>query len=122
LTVTPKITPANTIALHIFVTKNQKSAQTGAGNEPGIDIREIETHLLVESGKTIVIGGIYETTKSHNIHKVPLFGDIPYLGYFFKSEKEEDLLTELLVFLTVTVVEQPESIKNIAGDINEISG
>ena len=109
LTVTPKITPANTVALHIFVTKNQKSSQTGAGNEPGIDIREVETDLLIASGKTVVIGGIYETTTSHNVHKVPFFGDLPYISRFFKNEKEEEQITELLVFLTVTVVQQPNN-------------
>jgi type IV pilus assembly protein PilQ len=109
LSVTPKITPANTVALHIFVTKNQKSSQTGAGNEPGIDIREVETDLLIESGKTVVIGGIYETTISHNVHKVPFFGDLPYISRFFKNEKEEEQITELLVFLTVTVVEAPNN-------------
>jgi type IV pilus assembly protein PilQ len=119
LEVTPKITPANTIALHIYVTKNQKSSQTGAGNEPGIDVREVETDLLVKSGVTVVIGGIYETQKTQNITKVPLFGDIPGVGRFFRNKREEDLLTELLVFLTVTVVDQPD---NIAKDMNEISG
>ncbi len=107
LQVTPKITPANTIALHLYVTKNQKSSQTGAGNEPGIDVREVETDLLVKSGETVVIGGIYETQKTLNIKKVPFFADIPYLGLAFRSEKEEEQLTELLVFVTVTVVDNP---------------
>jgi len=105
LKVTPKITPANTISLHVYVTKNQKSSQTGAGNEPGIDIREVETDLLIESGKTAVIGGIYETTESENVSKVPVFGDLPYLGRLFRNEKTEQQLTELLVFITVTIVE-----------------
>ncbi|MCP4714586.1 MAG: pilus assembly protein PilQ, partial [Deltaproteobacteria bacterium] len=114
----PKITPSNTIALHVYITKNQKSAQTGAGNEPGIDVREVETDLLIESGKTIVIGGIYETQKSKNIKKVPFFGDMPIIGRAFRSEKEEDLLTELLIFMTVTVVEQPQNIARTS----ELSG
>jgi len=77
LKVTPKITPANTIAVHIFVTKNQPSAQTGTGGEPGIDVREVETDLLIESAKTIVIGGIYETTNTRIIHKVPFLVTSP---------------------------------------------
>ena len=119
LEVTPKITPANTIALHVFVTKNQPSAQKGANNEPGIDVREVETDLLVESGKTIVIGGIYENQTQHVIHKVPVFGDIPYLGFFFRNEKEEEQLTELLVFITVTIIDNPQ---NIAQNVSEVSG
>ncbi len=119
LEVLPKITPTDTIALHIFVTKNQKSSQTGAGNEPGIDVREVETDLLVQSGETVVIGGIYETQSTINIKKVPFFGDVPYVGRFFRNEREEELLTELLVFLTVTVVDLPA---NIAKGSNDITG
>jgi type IV pilus secretin PilQ/predicted competence protein len=115
--VKPKITAANTIAISVDVKKDQKSAQTGAGNEPGIDVRQIKTELLVESGKTVVIGGIYETTKSKNIKKVPLFGDIPFIGRFlFTSVKEEDTLTEMLVFITVTVVESPNNVNIEAKD------
>jgi type IV pilus secretin PilQ/predicted competence protein len=108
LKVTPKITPANTVSLHVFVTKNQKSAQTGAGGEPGIDIREVETDLLIDNGKTVVIGGIYETTKDKIVNKVPFFGNLPFLGYFFRNTRVEDQLTEILVFLTVSIVYQPQ--------------
>ena len=107
LKVTPRITSANTISLHVYVTKNQKSAQTGAGGEPGIDVRELETDLLVDTGKTVVIGGIYETTKNKIINKVVFFGDIPLLGYFFRNTRNEDQLTELLIFLTVSIVNKP---------------
>ena len=119
LEVTPKITPSNTIALEVKVTKNQKSAQTGAGNEPGIDIREVETFLLIQSGVTAVIGGIYETQKTINIKRVPYFGTLPYLGYFFKNTKYEEQLTELLIFLTVTVLESPE---DLAQGLEAVSG
>ena len=110
LEVTPKITPSNTISLAVKVTKNQKSAQTGAGNEPGIDIREVDTYLLIESGVTAVIGGIYETQKTINIKRVPYLGTMPYLGYFFRNTKYEEQLTELLIFLTVTVLDAPEDV------------
>jgi type IV pilus assembly protein PilQ len=106
--VKPKITAADTIAINVEVKKDQKSAQTGAGNEPGIDVREIKTDLLVESGKTVVIGGIYETTKAKNIKKVPFFAEIPLIGWAFKSVRDEDTLTEMLVFITVTVVDSPK--------------
>jgi len=117
--VTPKITSANTITLKVEVKKDQKSAQTGVNNEPGIDVREIKTNLLVESGRTVVIGGIYENTKSSNIKKVPFLADIPYIGTVFKSKKVEDTLTELLVFLTVTIVESPGA---VAQEKNDIKG
>jgi len=107
LKVTPKITPAGTISVHVFVTKNQPSAQTGSGGEPGIDVREVETDLLIESAKTIVIGGIYETEEQKTVEKVPFLGDIPYLKRLFRFEQNRETLVEMLVFLTVTIVEQP---------------
>ena len=87
LKVTPKITPANTVNLHVFVTKNQKSAQTGAGGEPGIDIREVETDLLVENGKTVVIGGIYETYKEQNRKQGSVFWQPSFLRLFFQKHQ-----------------------------------
>lgn len=108
--VRPKITAADTIAITVDVKKDQKSAQTGTGNEPGIDVREINTELLVESGKTVVIGGIYETTKSVNVKKVPFFAEIPWIGWAFRSKREEETLTEMLVFITVTIVESPKNV------------
>jgi len=117
LKVTPKITPANTVSLHVFVTKNQKSAQTGAGGEPGIDIREVETDLLVQTGNTVVIGGIYETTKDKIVNKVPFFGNLPFLGYFFRNTRVEDQLTEILVFLTVSIVHQPQIAGQASGEM-----
>jgi type IV pilus assembly protein PilQ len=117
LKVTPKITPTNTVNLHVFVTKNQKSAQTGAGGEPGIDIREVETDLLVENGKTVVIGGIYETSKNKIVNKVPFFGSLPFLGYFFRNTRDEDTLTEILVFLTVNIVHQPKVTGQASGEM-----
>jgi len=119
LQVTPKITPTNTVSLEVKVTKNQKSAQTGAGNEPGIDIREVETYLLIESGVTAVIGGIYETQKTVNIKRVPYFGTMPYIGHFFRNTKYEEQLTELLIFLTVTVLDAPE---NLAAGEEAVAG
>ncbi len=111
LKVTPKITNAGTISIHVFVTKNQPSAQTGFGGEPGIDIREVETDLLIESARTIVIGGIYETEEQKINQKVPFFGDIPYLKKLFTFEQQRETLVELLVFLTVTIVEQPSRLE-----------
>jgi type IV pilus assembly protein PilQ len=117
LKVTPRITSANTISLHVYVTKNQESAQTGAGGEPGIDVREVETDLLVDTGKTVVIGGIYETTKNKIINKVAFFGDIPLLGYFFRNTRNEDQLTELLIFLTVSIVNKPQIASQASSDM-----
>lgn len=101
---TPHITSSGTVIIHLEVKKDQKSAQTGAGNEPGIDTRQAITDLLVEDGKTVVIGGIYEETVTNTVNGVPYFMDLPLVGRFFRNILEKTEKTELLIFLTVTVV------------------
>lgn len=104
LRVTPTILSEKIIKIEINVKKDQKSAQTGAGGEPGIDVRETRTVLIVESGRTVVIGGIYEETINIIKSGVPFFSDIPGLGRLFTNTYNKKELTELLIFLTTTIV------------------
>ncbi|HUT84114.1 MAG TPA: type IV pilus secretin PilQ [Thermodesulfobacteriota bacterium] len=101
---TPHIASSGNVIIHLEVKKDQKSAQTGAGGEPGIDTRQAITDLLVEDGKTVVIGGIYEETVTHNVSGVPYFMKLPLIGRFFRNVSDKLEKTELLIFLTVTVV------------------
>jgi type IV pilus assembly protein PilQ len=59
---------------------------------------------MVENGGTVVLGGIYEQSETTTVDKVPLLGDIPYLGYLFKNTKRTSEKTELLVFITPKIV------------------
>jgi type IV pilus assembly protein PilQ len=59
---------------------------------------------MVENGGTVVLGGIYQQTERSNESKVPLLGDIPVLGYLFKTQGRESAKTELLVFITPKIV------------------
>ena len=60
--------------------------------------------MLVENGGTVVIGGIFEQNDREDITKVPLLGDIPYLGNLFKTKTKTSTKTEMLIFLTPKVV------------------
>jgi type IV pilus assembly protein PilQ len=60
--------------------------------------------VLVENGGTVVIGGIFEQNDRTDITKVPLLGDIPFLGWLFKNNTTTSSKTELLVFITPRVV------------------
>jgi len=104
LRVTPTILSERIIKIELNVKKDQKSAQTGAGGEPGIDVREAKSVLMVESGRTVVIGGIYEETTTIIKSGVPFFSDIPGLGKLFRNDFNKKELTELLIFLTTTIV------------------
>jgi type IV pilus assembly protein PilQ len=52
----------------------------------------------------VVLGGIYQQTERSNVSKVPLLGDVPVLGYLFKTQGRESAKTELLVFITPKIV------------------
>ena len=64
------------------------------------------TQIAVNNGDTAVIGGIYEETVNNDVTKIPLLGDLPVLGYLFKTTDKSIEKTELLIFLTPRVVKE----------------
>ena len=102
LEVTPQITPEGSVILDVDVNRDSRGVQTASG--PAINTRHVKTQVLVESGGTVVIGGIYEQVERNQVDKVPLLGDIPFLGNLFKRTSRSNDKTELLVFLTPRVV------------------
>ena len=104
LEVTPQITPDNNIIMEVKVTKDRPIFLANNGGVPSIDKNEVDSKVLVRDGETVVIGGVYETTQSKTVEKVPLLGDLPYLGQLFKKTSVEDNKTELLIFLTPRIM------------------
>ena len=102
LAVTPQITPDGGVILEVEVNRDSVGQLTSAGF--AIDTRAVRTTVLVENGGTVVIGGIYEQFERNRETKVPLLGDVPYLGNLFKSKSKTTDRTELLIFLTPRVV------------------
>jgi type IV pilus assembly protein PilQ len=102
LEVTPQITPEGNIILDLDVNKDSVGQSTPAGF--AINTKHIKTQVLVESGGTVVIGGIFELTESDTETKVPLLGDLPGIGYLFKNRSRVSNKQELLVFITPKVV------------------
>jgi type IV pilus assembly protein PilQ len=68
----------------------------------------VKTKVMVENGGTVVLGGIYQQSERNNVNKVPLLGDIPVLGYLFKTTARSTSKTELLVFITPKIVAERE--------------
>ena len=109
LDVTPQITPDNRIIMTVEVRKDQvgQFVQLGGGFQvPSIDTRNVTTQISVNNGDTAVIGGIYEETLRNEVDKVPFLGDLPVLGYLFKTTLKSSEKTELLIFLTPRVVKE----------------
>ena len=107
LDVTPQITPDNRVLMNIDVHKDsvgQTVATANGGSVPSIDTRQVNTHVLVDNGDTVVLGGIYESTVSQSVTKVPLLGDIPLLGFLFRQKSETNNKDELLIFVTPKIL------------------
>jgi type IV pilus assembly protein PilQ len=107
LTVTPQITPDDRIIMDLIVTKDSVGevvpSATG-GFVPSIDTRSVENQVLVEDGQTVVLGGIYETETRDTVQKVPVLGDIPGLGFLFRTKATVSTKTELLIFVTPRIL------------------
>jgi type IV pilus assembly protein PilQ len=111
LTVTPHVTADGGVLMKLKLTRDEPDfAQTGARGDPTILKREAATELLIMDGHTAVIGGIYTRNTGLNYNQIPLLGDIPVLGWLFKSRRDTDRRTELLIFITPRIVNRAESI------------
>ncbi|MAD88608.1 MAG: type IV pilus secretin PilQ [Pseudoalteromonas sp.] len=106
LEVTPQITPDNKIILDLIITQDTRgdNVQTPNGPAVAINTQQIETQVLVENGQTIVLGGIYQQEITSAVTKVPLLGDVPYLGALFRNTRHINEKRELLIFVTPKIM------------------
>jgi len=104
LRVTPQITPDDRVIMDLHVSQDQVGQVFGG--IPSVNTRNINTQVLVDNGDTVVLGGIFEQTKRKDQEKVPFFGDLPYLGFLFKTTSVRDDKTELLIFVTPKILKE----------------
>ncbi|MDS0795788.1 type IV pilus secretin PilQ [Burkholderia pseudomultivorans] len=102
LEVEPQITPDGRVVLDLDVTKDSVGEPTAAG--PAIHTKHVQTRVEVEDGGTVAIGGIYERLRRDDVTRVPLLGKIPVLGALFRHRAQREQRSELVVFITPTVV------------------
>ena len=107
LDVTPSITPDDRIMLDLRINQDSVGDLVPSGRGgfiPSIDTTELNTQVLVGNGETVVLGGVFKTEKLLTINKVPFFGDIPYIGAFFRNEVNSNTKTETLIFITPRIL------------------
>jgi type IV pilus assembly protein PilQ len=105
LEVLPKIHPDGKVSMLVGINKDTIGMKTEQGY--AIDTKSLSSEVTVESGGTVIIGGIFQTTEREDEVKVPLLGDIPLIGHLFRHKSKLQDKTELLVFLTPTVIDKP---------------
>ena len=104
LEVTPTITPNNMVILQVSVKDDSPDFAQAIGGLIPIKTKQASTTMMVKSGETVVIGGIFKQTSSDNYELVPWLGRIPILGWLFKANAKSSEKTELLIFLTPSVL------------------
>jgi len=104
LTVTPHITSDNTVFMEIELTNDRPDFGNAVQGQPAISTKSISTRVLVPDGDTAVLGGVYATSESMSVNRVPGLGSIPIIGYLFKNSSRENSQNEMLVFITPHIV------------------
>lgn len=119
LEVKPQITHDDHVIL--FIAPEQSSIEDLVGNAPVVATRRAETTLILKNHQTIVLGGLRENRRNNDIDKVPLLGDLPGIKYIFRSVHSRKTDTELLLFITVHIVETPELLPEQELKANELA-
>jgi len=108
LKVTPTITNDNRVYMALDIDKDELAKfinVSNFGDVPQITKRKITTAVLVDSGQTVVIGGVYEFKSREDLTKVPFLGDLPGLGNLFRTKNKNSSKAELLVFVTPKILQ-----------------
>jgi len=111
LEVTPHITPDDRIRMDLQINKDSPDYSRALNDIPPVDTRKIETTVLVDNGETVVLGGVFERTKTDSTEKVPFFGDIPYMGVLFRRNEKIDENKELLIFVTPKILKETLTVR-----------
>ena len=100
LGVTPSVNPDNRIGLELNIAKSTiTNATTGS-----LDTNTVTTNVIVENGGTVVIGGFARESDIQTQDRVPFLGDLPYVGFLFKTTQKSISRSELLIFITPRII------------------
>lgn len=103
LRVTPQILPGDKVLLYLQINQDRPSARMVLG-VPTISTRQITTSVLVKTGQTIVLGGIYESNQEKTEQALPFLGKIPFIGWLFKKQNTRTNKRELFIFVTPKII------------------
>lgn len=114
LKVRPQVSEGGSVKLQIYQEISSLRENTTSGVIT--DLRSIDSTVLVDDGRIIVLGGLIQDTMQDGIDKVPLLGDIPLFGHLFRSEKRKRVKTNLMVFLRPHVLRDNNSADVLTGE------
>jgi general secretion pathway protein D len=119
LRIKPQIGEGGAVRMTIFQEQSSVKTDVAAGTSnagPSTTKRSIENTVVVDDGQILVLGGLIEDRFIDNKSKVPLLGDIPYVGALFRSESRERRRTNLMVFLRPIVMRDADASNRFSVD------
>ncbi|MDR2239179.1 MAG: type IV pilus secretin PilQ [Zoogloeaceae bacterium] len=106
LKVKPQITPDGRVNLTLDVNKDTPNPALSTPAGIAIDTKHVHTEVLVDNGGTVVIGGVYIQEEQNVTTRIPVLGDMPYVGFLFRNHEKQDDKTELLIFITPKIISE----------------
>ncbi len=128
---TPQVTEGDLVRLNVYQEMTDivpfsagLAASVGNPNDvgPTFTKRVLRNTVLAENGRTVVLGGLIGTNISETVTKVPWLGDIPFLGWLFKTTSTTEKKTNLLVFINPTIIRGPEDLARVTGRNRNVAG
>lgn len=116
LEVTPRVNPGGLVYLKIRQEVSSPGT-AGVGGNPSVDTRTVQTEVAVQSGQTIMLGGLIQEDLTDTRSGVPGLQRIPVLGGLFRNTNQEIRRTETLVLITPTVVESTDQLRRVSDDV-----
>lgn len=114
LDVTPRVNPGGLVFMEISQTESEPGSGDAVGGNSPVDNRDINTEVAVQSGQTVVLGGLIRTQRNTSEGGVPFLSRIPILGALFGTKSEANTREELLVMITPTVIRNPQDAADLA--------
>ena len=115
LKVRPQVSEGGSIKLQIYQEISSLRSTTTAADVI-TDMRSIDSTVLVDDGRIIVLGGLIQDSMQVGVDKVPVLGDIPLIGHLFRSENRKRMKTNLMVFLRPHVLRDADSSDAMTGE------
>ena len=107
LEITPHVIDGKNMKMKILVSNDEVDTTRNVEGNPFIIKKKTETNLIVQDGETIVISGLTKQTNTVGDTGIPLFKDVPILGWLFKSEAKAVGMEDVLIFITPTIMKPP---------------
>jgi general secretion pathway protein D len=114
LLVTPQVNEGSGVQLTIEQEVSSVSGTTGV--DISINKREIKTTVMANTGETVILGGLIDEDVQENVQKVPLLGDLPFIGHLFKSTSNTTRKRNLMVFIRPTIITSSAMMNTMAKD------